>query len=172
MNFLKNLFDFPVMSSTIILSLGIGLNSVYAETSPVTTIKRLTLETANKIAMEAVKACRKKGVQITATVVDRNGIVQAVARDTLAPDVSLRISRMKAYTAANFSANTSSMAARAGSAIGNVEGLVMASGGNIINVGGFLYGAVGVSGAPSGKTDEQCALSGISKVIDDLEMLD
>ncbi|MGB5405433.1 MAG: heme-binding protein, partial [Thiogranum sp.] len=31
--------------------------------------------------------------------------------------------------------------------------------------------AVGVSGAPSGKTDEECAQAGIDEVIDDLEMM-
>ncbi|MFM1892131.1 MAG: hypothetical protein RLZ44_1208, partial [Pseudomonadota bacterium] len=37
-------------------------------------------------------------------------------------------------------------------------------------VGGALVGAVGVSGAPSGETDEECALAGIAAVQDDLEM--
>ena len=79
---------------------------------------------------------------------------------------------MKAYTAANFTANTSSMASRAGTAVGNVDGLVMSAGGSIISVGGTNYGAVGVSGAPSGKTDEECANAGIKAVVEDLEMAD
>ncbi len=33
-----------------------------------------------------------------------------------------------------------------------------------------MLGNVGVSGAPSGKTDEECALAGISVVIVDLAM--
>ncbi len=33
-----------------------------------------------------------------------------------------------------------------------------------------MLGGVGVSGAPSGKTDEECALAGIRAVIEDLEM--
>ncbi len=57
--------------------------------------------------------CRKKGFQATATVVDKNGNTQAVVRDTLAPPVSIRISREKAYTAVNFSADTSTMTTRA-----------------------------------------------------------
>ena len=143
-----------------------------ADDSPSILIKRLTMESANKISIAAVKECRKKGVQISVTVVDRNGLVQSVMRDTLAPPISLKISKMKAYTAANFTANTSSMSSRGNTPIGRINGLVMSSGGAIISVGGTMYGAVGVSGAPSGKTDEECAIAGIKAVTEDLEMAD
>jgi uncharacterized protein GlcG (DUF336 family) len=46
----------------------------------------------------------------------------------------------------------------------------MSAGGLPIEAGGQLLGAVGVSGAPAGETDERCARAGIAKVIDDLEM--
>ena len=46
----------------------------------------------------------------------------------------------------------------------------MAAGGLPIEVGGALVGAVGVSGAPSGVTDEECAQAGVDAVLDDLEM--
>ena len=46
----------------------------------------------------------------------------------------------------------------------------MSAGGLPIQVGGALVGAVGVSGAPSGITDEECAQAGIDAVLDDLEM--
>jgi len=146
--------------------------SVQADDSPSVTIKRLTLESANKVAMGVINACRKQGIQVSATVVDRDGQVQVVVRDTLAPLVSVKISKMKAYTAANFTTDTSAMVSRAGTAVGSVEGLVMAAGGNIIQIGGVTYGAVGVSGAPSGKTDEACAKAGINAVVEDLEMAD
>ena len=45
------------------------------------------------------------------------------------------------------------------------------AGGLPIQAGGRLYGGIGVSGAPDGKTDEACAQAGIDAVIDDLEML-
>ena len=44
--------------------------------------------------------------------------------------------------------------------------------GVLIEAGGTIYGAVGVSGAPSGETDEACAKAGVGAVIDDLEMAD
>lgn len=115
-------------------------------------------------------ACREQGVQIGVTVVDRNGIEQVVMRDSLAPPVTLYISKGKALAAINFSVSTAQLADRANTPIGRVPGLVMSTGGLLIEAGGTIYGGVGVSGAPSGKTDEACAQAGIDAVLEDLEM--
>ena len=135
-------------------------------------VVRLSAEGALTIAKAAMLECRKQGYQATATVVDKNGIIQAVARDTLAPPVSIGISKAKAYTSINFTADTSSMESRQNSAVGNFDGVLMSAGGVVINVGGIIYGAVGVSGAPSGVTDEACAKAGIAAIADELEMAD
>ncbi len=132
--------------------------------------QRLTLEVATSIAQGAVAACREQGIQIAATVVDREGTVQVVLRDTIAAPITVPISRQKAFTAVNFNAATSQLSDRADTPIGRIDGLVMSAGGLAIQVGGQLVGGIGVSGAPSGKTDEACAQAGIDKVIDDLEM--
>jgi len=135
-------------------------------------IKRLSSEAALTIAQAAMLECRKQGYQATATVVDKNGIIQAVVRDTLAPPVSINISKAKAYTAVNFSADTSSMESRQNSAVGQSDGVLMSAGGVVINVAGTIYGAVGVSGAPSGMTDEACAKAGVRAIAEELEMAD
>lgn len=140
--------------------------------SPYFHIKRMTMETANATALAAVLACRDQGVQVTATVVDKNGIVQAVVRDTLAPPVSITVARLKAYTAANFSVATSELESQSRTTLANVPGLMMGAGGVLVEAGGTIFGAVGVSGAPSGETDEVCARAGVAAVIDDLEMAD
>ena len=140
------------------------------DASPTVSLQRLTLETATRIAQAAVAACRKQGIQIGATVVDRNGIVQVALRDTIAAPITFKISRQKAFTAANFNAATSNLEERANTPVGRVKGLVMSPGGLPIQVGGHLLGGVGVSGAPSGKTDEACAQAGIDAVMEDLEM--
>lgn len=142
------------------------------EAAPTVSLKRLTLETANKVALGALAACRKEGIQIGVTVVDRDGNVQVSMRDTIAATITLPISRQKAFTAVNFNASTSALAAseRANTPIGRIDGLVMAAGGLPIQAGGQLLGGVGVSGAPAGETDERCARAGIEQVIDDLEM--
>ena len=132
--------------------------------------KRLTMNTALMIAQAAIAECTKKGIQIGVTVVDREGIVQVALRDTIAAQITVPISRAKAYTAANFNSVTSTMAARSNTPVGRAPGILMSAGGLPIQVGGALVGAVGVSGAPSGITDEECAQAGIDAVIDDLEM--
>ena len=161
--------------ATLILTfalMGFSYSAAADEDSPYLTIKRMTMETANAVALAAVLACREQGVQSSATVVDKNGTVQAVVRDTLAPPVSITVSRLKAYTAANFSVATSELERQASSSLANVPGLMMGAGGVLIEAGGTIYGAVGVSGAPSGETDEACAKAGVAVVIDDLEMAD
>ena len=142
-----------------------------AEDPMVVQVKRLSLDTAVKIAQATIEACREKGIQIAVTVVDRDGTVQVTLRDTIAAPITVPISEMKAKTAVNFNAATSTMAARADTPIGRIDGLVMSAGGVPILVGGSaLVAGVGVSGAPAGETDEECALAGVAKVQEDLDM--
>ena len=155
---------------TAALTLGLASTALLAESPPTVSVQRLSMETALSIAQEAVASCRKQGIQIGVTVVDRNGTVQVALRDTIAAPITAKISKQKAFTAANFNAATSALGDRANTPIGRVRGLVMSAGGLPIEAGGMLLGAVGVSGAPSGKTDEECAQAGIDKVMDDLEM--
>ena len=133
-------------------------------------VSRLTMDAAVTIAQKAIAACRKEGVSVAVAVVDRNGIVQAHLRDTVAPPITLRISRQKAYTAANFQANSGELDNLATGPIGRVPGVIMSAGGVPIEAGGKVYGAVGVSGAPSGEMDAACANDGIGAIRDDLEM--
>ncbi len=143
-----------------------------AEEQMTVSVPRLTMETAGKMAHAAINECRKRGISISVTIVDRSGFPQVQLRDTIAPPVSWSISRKKAYTALNFNTPTSQLENYAQSGLGQMdEGLAFLAGGLPIKAGGRLYGGIGVSGAPSGKTDEACAQAGIDAVIDDLEMM-
>jgi len=135
-------------------------------------IPRMSLETALRIGQAAIDKCRKEGVQVTVTVVDRGGDAQVVLRDTLSMDVSVPISHKKAYTAMEFNAPTSELVNRFPGAysVPKLDELLMSPGGIPINVGGNIIGGIGVSGAPSGVTDEACAQAGLAAVRDDLEM--
>ena len=144
--------------------------SAIAEDSMVIQVKRMSMETAAAVAKAAVDACREKGIQIGVTVVDRDGIAQAVLRDTIAPTITVPISQGKAYAAVMFNVATSELADRANTPIGRVPGVIMSAGGVPIQVGGALLGGVGVSGAPSGDTDQECAQKGVDAVQTDLEM--
>ena len=133
-------------------------------------IKRMTLQTALSMAQAAVGKCAEMGIQIGVTVVDRDGVPQVVLRDTIAAPLTARISRAKAYTAVNFNTPSAELAGRADTPVGRVDGLIMSAGGLPLEVGGSLIGGIGVSGAPSGETDDVCAQAGIDAVRDDIEM--
>ena len=135
-------------------------------------IKRLSMETALRIAQGAIAQCRKEGVQIAVTVVDRGGHPQVVLRDVLAMDITIPISKQKAHTAMAFNSPLSQMEGRFTKPfqVAKLDGLIVSAGGIPINIGGSIMGGIGVSGAPSGKTDEKCAVAGLNAVSADLEM--
>jgi uncharacterized protein GlcG (DUF336 family) len=137
-------------------------------------VKRLSMDTALKIAQATVAACREKGIQIGVTVVDRDGVVQAQLRDTIAAPITVPISFKKAYTAVNFNADTSALEARAdtGRRSPGLPGHVRRRRDRQAGVrsAARLLGGVGVSGAPAGETDEECAKAGVEAVQMDLEM--
>ncbi len=160
-----------MMKTSAILPILLLAATATADEEPLTVdVTRMTLATATMIAKAAVDACTKQGIQIGVTVVDRDGQVQVALRDTIAAPITLPISKGKAYAAVNFNVSTAELKDRANGPIGRAPGVIMAAGGLPIQVGGKLIGGIGVSGAPSGKTDEACAQAGIDAVMDDLEM--
>lgn len=155
-----------------ITMLGLSTGAMADEQPVLVPIQRLSLDMAMKAGQASIAECRKQGVQVAVTIVDRGGHPQLVLRDVLAMDLTLPISRDKAYTAMSFNSPTKGMEQRLGQAngIGKVEGVIAAAGGLPIAAGGTLVGGIGVSGAPSGITDEKCAQAGINAIQADLEM--
>lgn len=163
----------PAARWTLLLALALVTGTAgAADSSLIVQTKQLTLDAAYRIAHASLKACRDKGVQVAVTVVDRAGNPQVVLRDTFAPDLTLAVSRRKAYTAAEFGVATSKLQDRFKGAysIGKLDQLMLAPGAVPIEAGGTRLGAVGVSGAPSGQTDEACARAGVKAVQTDLDM--
>jgi len=157
---------------SFLLLLALAPTSVIAEESMTISVKRLKMETALRIAQAAIAQCRKEGVQIAVTVVDRSGHPQVILRDVLAMDITLEISKQKAHTAMAFNTPLSQLEDRFTKPfqVAKLDGLVISAGGIPINIGGSILGGIGVSGAPSGKTDEKCAQAGLDAVRDDIEM--
>lgn len=153
------------------LLLGLMPSFVSAEAMTIST-KRLKMETALRIAQAAIAQCRKEGVQIAVTVVDRGGHAQVVLRDVLAMDITLPISQQKAHTAMAFNSPLSELESRFTKPfqVPKLDGLIISAGGIPINIGGTILGGIGVSGAPSGVTDEKCAKAGLDAVREDLEL--
>lgn len=136
--------------------------------------KFLTPAAALKIAQSTLRACREAGFQAAVAVVDRGGNLQVMLRDRFAGPHTPEVSRKKAYTALSFRTNTVQMAentqaGKEASGVRHVEGTLMLGGGVVIRAGGELVGAVGVSGAPGGQADEDCAVKGIESIQADLD---
>lgn len=137
-------------------------------------IRLLTPEAALKATTAALQDCRRRGYQVAVAVVDRFGVAQAMQRDRFAgphtPDTAVN----KAWTAVSFRTSTTELAraTQAGqpsSGIRQVPRFIGVGGGLLIEAGGSIVGAIGVSGAPTGDADDDCAKAGIAAIKDDLE---
>jgi len=138
-------------------------------------VKVLTPETALKAAQAALQKCRDGGYQAAIAVVDRMGVVQVLLRDRFAGPHTVDMASAKAYTAVSFRTNTTQLAeatqpGRPQSGIRNRPGVAAVGGGLMIEAGGALLGAIGVSGAPGGKEDDACAAAGIAAIREDIEL--
>lgn len=168
---MKNRKYLPVY--TVLFFCTAFLSQVVRASEPLTVnIKRLSMDTALKIARAAIAECRKDGVQVAVTVVDRGGHTQVTLRDTLAMDITVPISEQKAHTAMVFNMPLSRLSGRFKGAyeVPKLKGLIVSAGGIPIDIGGSILGGIGVSGSPSGITDEKCAMAGLDAVKTDLEM--
>ena len=138
-------------------------------------VKVLTPETALKAAQAALARCRASGYQVTVAIVDRMGVVQVLLRDRFAGPHTADLARAKAYTAVSFRTNTTELAemtqpGRPQSGIRSRPDVAAVGGGMMIEAGGSLLGAIGVSGGPGGQEDDACAAAGIAAIREDIEL--
>jgi uncharacterized protein GlcG (DUF336 family) len=160
----------------IVLALAVALSltaSVQAQDALVT-YKSLSPELALDVARASLAECRKRGYQAAVAVVDRFGVTQVMLRDRFAGAHTPSTAAGKAWTAASFRANTTELVASTQpgmpqAAVRNLPGAVILGGGIVIEAGGSLVGAVGVSGGPGGDADDACAKAGIEAVRDKLD---
>jgi uncharacterized protein GlcG (DUF336 family) len=136
--------------------------------------KSLTPETALQAAKAALESCRKQGYQVAVAVVDRSGLVQVLLRDRFAGPHTPEVAVNKAWTAASFKTATVELAAETQpgkpmSGLRNLPRFIAAGGGQMIEGGGTMFGAIGVSGGPGGETDDACAKAGVKAIAVSLE---
>jgi uncharacterized protein GlcG (DUF336 family) len=147
---------------------------VVAQEAATFATRNLTVEAALTAAQAALKKCRDSGWQVAVAVVDRSGVVQVVLRDRYAGPHTPRTAGGKAWTAVSFRSNTGALVdltqpGKAQSGLRNLPHVVVLGGGMIIEGGGQMLGAIGVSGAPGGEADEACAKAGIAAIQESLE---
>ena len=144
----------------------------YAAQPDMLPVKQISLELARDIAMDSVEACRKQGYNVSAVVLDRAGNMQVALRDTLATRHTLEIAERKAGMAVLSGSDSGEFRdARADirPELNHINGLIVMEGGIPIRAAGSLIGAVGVSGAPGGDKDKECAAAALKKAEERLE---
>lgn len=147
---------------------------VVAQDESLVTLKVMTPETAMTLAQATLKDCRGRGYQVAIAVVDRFGNLQVLLRDRFAGPHTPETARRKAWTAVSFRTDTLSMAefteaGKEASGVRFVDQALMVGGGVTVEAAGSIVGGVGVSGAPSGAADDECARVGISAVQENLD---
>jgi uncharacterized protein GlcG (DUF336 family) len=102
------------------------------------------------------------------------GVTQVMLRDRFAGPHTPDMAAAKGWTAVSFRTNTTDLAASTQSGpqsgIRHRPGVAAVGGGLMIEAGGSILGAIGVSGAPGGKEDDACAAAGIAAIKDALEL--
>lgn len=159
------------MKTRLIPLFVLALGTTLAQAQAVRTEHNMSLELANQIAAASVASCNEKGYAVTATVVDRAGLVRAVQRHDNAGPHTLEASRAKAFTSASAKNATQAMMEGAqknpaAANLVNIPGFLLLGGGVPVKVGNEVIGAVGIGGAPGGHLDEQCALAALDRVKD------
>jgi uncharacterized protein GlcG (DUF336 family) len=143
-----------------------------AQAEDVLSVKNIGMELSRDLVNEAVLACREMGYQVSAVVVDRNGLVRAVLRDDLAARFTLQIAEEKANAVVMAGVSSAEFRNNRGDIrpeMNHVEGILMMEGGLEIATGGYRIGAIGVSGAPGGDIDEACAKKALEKLAERIE---
>lgn len=139
----------------------------------VLTERNISVAMAKSIAEGALDECTKAGFRVAVTVIDRAGYIKVTLRGDGAGSRNLEGARRKAYTALTFRATTEETIKRVANnpevaAFRDYRDVLLLGGGVPIKAGEEIIGAVGVSGAPSGR-DEPCAKAGIDRVADHLK---
>ncbi|MAF49412.1 MAG: heme-binding protein [Rhodospirillales bacterium] len=164
-----------LLAAAAALILAMPLGAKAEEAPPLFSVKSLTPEMALELALATQKACRAEGYQTAVAVVDRGGVLQVLLRDRFAGAHTPETARRKAWTALSFRTDTTQMAentqaGKEASGVRDVPGALMLGGGVMVRAGGELVGAIGVSGAPGGQADEDCAKKGLEGIEDKMPL--
>lgn len=163
-----------------VLAAAVALAAVGAEAQGLINNPKISAALANQLVGDSVAACAQKGYKVVAVVVDLDGVRQALLRGDGAPIHSMDNAYYKAYSAASLTlgrnedstrAVATRMAKNPPSSVPQtpLPNVTYAVGGVTIKANGVAIGAIGVSGAPGGQFDEECALAALAKIQDKLK---
>jgi uncharacterized protein GlcG (DUF336 family) len=125
---------------------------------------------AGKAIQASLDHCNKDGYRVSVSIVDRSGVLRAMARADGAGPHTVDSSKKKAYTAASLRRPTTELAELINKvptlqALREVnDQMLMLGGGLPIEVGGEIVGGIGVGGAPGAHLDDACAQAGLDAI--------
>ena len=164
------------LAAFTLLMLGATVDAFAQAAAPgLVTTQKLSAALANELVGASVKACAQKGYTVTAVVVDLDGVRQAVLRGDGAPIHTLDNAFYKAYSSASLTLgrkenSTKEVAERMAKNPPTtvpqtpLPNVTYAVGGVTIKAGETAIGGIGVSGAPGGQFDEECARMALAKI--------
>ena len=166
------------LAALLVTIVGVAVEaSAQAPVPGLMTTQKLSAALANELVGESVAACAQKGYAVTAVVVDLEGVRQAMLRGNGAPIHTLDNAFYKAYSAASLTLarkenSTKEVADRMAKNPATtipqtpLPNVTYAVGGVSIKVGETTIGGIGISGAPGGQFDEECARTALAKIKD------
>ncbi|OXS17048.1 hypothetical protein CGX12_01130 [Zobellella denitrificans] len=131
----------------------------------------LDTDTAQQLVTAGLNQCAKDGYHVTVAVVDRSGVLKALARHEQAGPHTVESARKKAFTAASMGGVTAELAnniADKPALFGLREmhpDLLILGGGVPVRVKEQLVGGIGIGGAPGGHLDQACAEAALNAVL-------
>ncbi len=164
-----------MLSKTVLASVLVAA-SASVSAQGVHTRQQLSAALANELVGETVALCASRGYKVWAVVVNLDGVRIAVLRGDGAPIHSQDNAYYKAYTAASLTLgrnenSTKEMADRMAKAAPTtvpqtpLPNVTFAQGAIVIrNADKQIIGSIGVSGAPGGLLDEDCARESLAKI--------
>lgn len=154
------------------LAVALAAAAPAADAADVLQSRLMSLELARDIANFAVEACREDGFQVSAVVVDKSGVVQAVLRDVYASRFNTELATKKANAVILSGASGSEFLANRPDftdTANHLDDVLVLKGAVPIRAAGAMLGAIGVSGAYGGEADEKCAMQALDAVSERLE---
>jgi uncharacterized protein GlcG (DUF336 family) len=148
----------------------VGASMCSADTLPT---HRIPAALAVEAASETIAVCAKQGYRETAVVLDADGATIVAVRGDGAGIHTLDSAHDKAYTSVSFKNDTIALAERAKgedsiAPLAKLPHVMFFGGGIVIKLGDETIGAIGASGAPGAKLDDNCARAGLDKIRDRL----
>ena len=158
----------------VAFALAVSIAATPAAAQGLVATHRISAAIANELVAAAVTACKQKNYNVTAVVLDIDGVRQALLRGDGAGIATLEVAYDKAFTSIATRSDTGVLVDRAKTTPPSqfflkAPHMLLLQGAVVIKIGEETIGALGVSGAPGGDKDEACARAALDGAADRLK---